>query len=619
MAHFARLAAMLVAAGLFVGGCAQQPDMSAAGAAGWPGTAPNTQDTIRFVVIADRTSDLLPGAYEQAVADINLLQPDLVISVGDSIEGYTDDAKLLEQEWQEFDGIVRQLKAPYFYCAGNHDVDRSKPGSPTVVRDLYQSKHSVRGKSYYSFHYKNSHFVVLDSSGVISGPAFADQQSAWLRSDIAKAKDAEHIFVFYHHPLFTYIADNWWSTLASILPKDKTTVFNGHNHKAEYRLADGFPTFVLPATAAKGGTDAASERMFAYVAVNGGKPTISFVPTGAIKPESYPQTLGQMEDMVKRAAILGEVPADGGKFNLDYRNPSAKPISVAYQFSSADWTINPASGKADIPAYGSTQVQLTAQPSKPQAQGPKIVETFAFGAAKPIPNERRITTYQSAKLGKLASITVDGKDSEWTNVTPFELAERNLVFQNRNAWKGPADSSSSIRIAASGQTLGIFIDVKDDQLITDRDKPWEQDGLEISWDVRPQPLVMRVGTGMDVSPPPTLAMTTGAGQIAIVPADGDGPAKKVIWIPAGKEALAAPESVKTFSRRVEGGYVIELAIPFAELGLAGGTLSEGMIKVNLAQDDLDGSGAEALLKRLSLTGNGDFSRSTAGYARFMQK
>jgi hypothetical protein len=107
--------------------------------------------------------------------------------------------------------------------------------------------------------------------------------------------------------------------------------------------------------------------------------------------------------------------------------------------------------------------------------------------------------------------------------------------------------------------------------------------------------------------------------LALSPADTDGPAKQVIWIPAGKKADKTPSFIETFTRRVQDGYVCEFAIPLSELGPTPSTLSDGAMRVSVTLSDLDGFGPAAVQKRMSLTGTGDFWRSTAGYTVLTQK
>ena len=51
----------------------------------------NRPGTFRFAVISDRTGGHRPGIFGRSVRMINMLQPEFVMSVGDLIEGYSED------------------------------------------------------------------------------------------------------------------------------------------------------------------------------------------------------------------------------------------------------------------------------------------------------------------------------------------------------------------------------------------------------------------------------------------------------------------------------------------------------------------------------------------------
>ena len=54
---------------------------------------PALSDPLRFsiAIMTDRTGGHRPGIWMQAVERINWLRPDFVVSVGDLIEGYTEN------------------------------------------------------------------------------------------------------------------------------------------------------------------------------------------------------------------------------------------------------------------------------------------------------------------------------------------------------------------------------------------------------------------------------------------------------------------------------------------------------------------------------------------------
>lgn len=64
----------------------------------------------QFVVIGDRTGGAnVEQTFALAVEQINLLQPEFVVNVGDMIEGYSDNKAELNAEWDEVDAMLGKL------------------------------------------------------------------------------------------------------------------------------------------------------------------------------------------------------------------------------------------------------------------------------------------------------------------------------------------------------------------------------------------------------------------------------------------------------------------------------------------------------------------------------
>ena len=122
----------------------------------WTSLKPlDAEARFHFVVVSDRTGNHRPGVWQQAMDKIDLMQPAFVVSVGDLIEGYTEDRAELESQWNEIDGMIGTLDAPFFYVPGNHDY------SNQVMADVWAER---LGPTYYSFTYKETLFVVLNSA-----------------------------------------------------------------------------------------------------------------------------------------------------------------------------------------------------------------------------------------------------------------------------------------------------------------------------------------------------------------------------------------------------------------------------------------------------------------------
>src|SRR5262249_15035676 len=60
----------------------------------------NHAGDFQFVIVSDRTGGHREKVFSKAVEQINLMQPEFVLSVGDLIEGYTKDQEIAAKEWR---------------------------------------------------------------------------------------------------------------------------------------------------------------------------------------------------------------------------------------------------------------------------------------------------------------------------------------------------------------------------------------------------------------------------------------------------------------------------------------------------------------------------------------
>ncbi|MCK4681213.1 metallophosphoesterase, partial [bacterium] len=85
-------------------------------------TGDNAEPRFRFAILSDRTGGHTPGIFPQVIEEINLLNPDFVVAVGDYIEGYGEDYERSEAEWDSLMILIGALEAPLYMTAGNHDI-----------------------------------------------------------------------------------------------------------------------------------------------------------------------------------------------------------------------------------------------------------------------------------------------------------------------------------------------------------------------------------------------------------------------------------------------------------------------------------------------------------------
>ena len=75
----------------------------------------NNSDDFQFAIIGDRTGGAnVQGTFEIAMNQLNLMQPEFVINVGDIIEGYTRNKTELNTQWEEVEAMTAKLEMPFF-------------------------------------------------------------------------------------------------------------------------------------------------------------------------------------------------------------------------------------------------------------------------------------------------------------------------------------------------------------------------------------------------------------------------------------------------------------------------------------------------------------------------
>ncbi|WP_319481094.1 metallophosphoesterase [uncultured Draconibacterium sp.] len=148
--------------------------------------------------------------FSQAIDTINSLNPDFVLTGGDNIMdalGQTYEAS--DSLYKLYENTVAQVKAPVYSTMGNHEVfglyEKSgvSPLHEEYGKQLYENR---LAKRYYSFDYKNWHFVVLDGIGFTNDRHYYghvdEEQLEWLAEDLKTAGD-KPIAVSIHIPLLS--------------------------------------------------------------------------------------------------------------------------------------------------------------------------------------------------------------------------------------------------------------------------------------------------------------------------------------------------------------------------------------------------------------------------------
>jgi serine/threonine-protein phosphatase CPPED1 len=219
----------------------------------------NDPEQFQFAVVADRTGGHREKVFGRAMSQINLLQPQFVMSVGDLIEGFNDDANTIKNEWKEFDGYVKTLDMPFFYVPGNHDLANKEQIEVWTQR---------YGKRNYHFIYKDVLFLCINmenmNSGIIEGP---DQKSAI--NTLNANNGVRWTFVFIHRPIWNVNNPNLngWAPIEKALAGRKYNVFVGHNHTYQVYERNGTQYYQLATTGGESLVRGPEYREFDHIAL----------------------------------------------------------------------------------------------------------------------------------------------------------------------------------------------------------------------------------------------------------------------------------------------------------------------------------------------------------------
>lgn len=273
------------------------------------------QNKFSFALIADVTGGERSGVLEQAAAQLALLQPDFVVSIGDLVEGGTLDPKTFEDEFNVFDSKVAGIGAPLVRISGNNELTHPD------VREFWAERYGPR----YSYvRYKDALFLFLDSedmsdqrmrtyfeersnairlfeegkreeaanSAYMSAPernngAIGEVQAAYFVSALAANKDVRWTFVFVHKPVWRNTGDSGeggeFVQIEAALRDRPYTVFSGHFHKLEQEQHAGRDYIALATTggAILPNTDASFDHV-TLVTLSDGAPTIAHLKLDGI-------------------------------------------------------------------------------------------------------------------------------------------------------------------------------------------------------------------------------------------------------------------------------------------------------------------------------------------------
>lgn len=557
----------------------------------------NRSGEFRFAIVSDRTGEHRDGVFASAMPKLNLVAPDFVISVGDLIEGYSEDPAILGHEWDEMEGFIGQLDMPFFYAPGNHDMSNE-----TMALE-WQKRF---GPSYYSFEYENVLFLVLNSelfgmvhdpSTPVPGPWTQADQLAFAEKTLAENTDVRHTFVIVHQPLWDRRQGVHpdWESVEEMLGTREYTVFAGHTHDYTTHIRNDRQYITLATTGGGSGLRGIPFGEFdhvAHVTVNDDGPVIANllldgIHDSLVRTEDVENIVRRLESAVSSEAFVGSgaLFRDGiARFTVT--NGGAAPIRAVGRFSTGRdiaplvpgiERVVPAGGVAEIevpyhapktpvPYAGIAPAAVHWTLSSDEGGVPVEIETSSI-----VHPERRFEVSAAP-----SAVNVDGDLAEWSAL-PFVVDQPGEVG-GHGSYSGTEDASFRFGVAYDETHLYVAVDVTDDSIVASGERTArEQDTVDLSIDARPDPDRSQ-NMGLFA------AIATGSfGKIISSKITLEEPRPDPIMALFG---AGAPEGLQHAAVRTPRGYAAEFAVPKEALDAARGAEWDAL-RVNVGLTDFD--------------------------------
>ena len=542
----------------------------------------------QFAIVTDRTGGHRPGVFEDAIVKLNLLQPEFVVSVGDLIQGYTQDVNQIYREWDEFNGFIDRLQMPFFYVPGNHDYTN------VVMAGIWEEKF---GASYYHFTYKDVLFLCLNSEEATMGSnlgGIEKPQYEYVREVLEKHRDVKWTLVFMHQPLWIYDNTRYWKDVEDLLEDRRHTVFVGHHHnyvKYERNNANYFMLATTGGLSKLRGPNFGEFDHMVWVTMTDEGPVIANLLLEGIWDENVvTEELTDLinADRIQIDPIFVENGFEEGEFRIKITNDENYPMSAVFRFGESKQlrtdilefrkTVPPNSVEMlDIPFHtvlnprmkNIDPITLYAWYFYEYEDGRQIKLDQQFGLA---PVQKRFLDKADGK------ILVDGNLNDWSGL-PYRAGHESHVTGDRKEYQGDFDAHYDFNLSYDDENLYLAMAVWDDRMdLNPRASVWGQDAVRIHLDPRPVLISSNSSRNdrfenryFDLYLAPSLSK----GQLPMVEQEG--------VLPAGTRYV---------TRKSPEGFNLEVSIPIEYIQSLGGENWE-TIRLNLVYFDRDKNSSRA--------------------------
>lgn len=438
----------------------------------------DSREMIRFLIVSDRTGGMRPGVFAEAIRKVDLLQPEFVMSIGDLIDGYTNDPKLVEKEWMEFEEIISGLKMPFFHVPGNHDIS-----NPYLAREWTKRF----GQRYYHFSYKNVLFLCLNTEDP-PPHGISNEQVNYFKKVLTENENCRWIFVFMHQPFWQYGEKFGFDQIEEMLKGKPHTLFSGHTHN--YYSAERHQMQYITMATTGGGSELRGAKFgefdhVAWVTLTDDGPRIANLElkgiSGAdlVDEKSYAYVKPLREgNWFNPVPLMHESDVfDSLELTILFNNPASDILYAKGQLPVIPGVLfKPENIEMKIPAGQRSELKVSMKnlgvdyiSALPEIQL-KLDGRYDYKDGYELSATREIVLDWYRKCLPLKTpVKIDGQLDDW-GTQFFEKVDRPGFLQEGWDWKGPDDGMFYLATAHDAEYLYIAFRSVDDKLIADPGK-----------------------------------------------------------------------------------------------------------------------------------------------------
>lgn len=581
----------------------------------------NDPGRFQIAIMTDRTGGHRAGVWMDAVRKLNLLRPEFVVSVGDLIEGYTEDEAQIEREWKEFLGFIDQMQMRFFFVAGNHDVTNPL---------LHKKWREKFGREWYSFDYQGVHFLCLCSEDPYQ-QHLSDEQIEFVKEDLAAHADARWTLVFLHKPLWTYaersIANGEedptnWKRVEALLVDRPHTVFSGHVHHYVQYERNGQNYYSLATTGGGSqlrGNDYGEFDHITWLTMEKDGPHVALLRLDGVLPpdlvtESSARRFGDFLRSVRievAPILVGDATGfSEGELIVRLDNEFAERVELTGRIDGLPLRgllVDPDGLKLAADADGTAEQRVRIRFDERVTFDALRRATFT-AKVRSEPNNKEIAPLFAERSVPLiidrkheapktpAGESIDGVVEPWPTAS-YATPDQPLLLGASQEWTGPTDGSFEVAASHDDQRVIFAAKVTDERVLAGRDR------FELIVDARP------TNQRRDDS-----RLRWGVLRLAINAPDEAGETKVKATSGRRDEPIPGAEGA---ARLTEDGYTVEIAVPAKALARFQGGQRWDSFQLAAIQTDLDDPDRTAT--EIVWRGGTNVRRNNTNYARFVRE